>query len=228
VSACGAITQEEVVTIVRALFGSLARGKRPALRKPKPGGGFVKRALAVRQIYFLLGFASAPIIRREYLYGLLAASILGQGNSSRLFQSMREEKGLCYDIEAHTEGYRDAGALLITGTFERKNLKPALDVLRNELQSLLKHEVPKDEFTRAIEMICAQLEMEQDSIRSRLWRLVESELALGRYVSCAQAIEKLHQLTARGLRRYLQHYVGERKSLLVLGGDVRGVREISF
>ncbi len=103
---------------------------------------------------------------------------------------MREERGICYDISVSVDAFPDTASMLISTTIEEETVDEALTVIQSVLGDLGEKGVSEEEFTRAVLMISAQLELEDDTLRGRLWRAMESEIAVGRYVSAGEIIER--------------------------------------
>ena len=225
ITAAGAVNREEIVGRAEALFGDLPAGERPQFGCSAASKGFGTVKRPVNQTHLLLARSWPSLSEKDYLAGLLIANLLGHGNSSRLFQVMREERGICYDVDASVDAYADTSMFVVSAVCERKNVEQAMEILGQELGSLASGDLPEEEFQRARRMLRAQLEMETDSLRARLWRAVETEIAFARYVSTSEVTAELDALCREDLVQFCgQHLAGD-QYVTVFGGDTRGLRK---
>lgn len=218
----GDVQLEEMAEYAQRKFGGLPRGAERALHRPATAGGVCVLPKPANQAYLLLGTPWCGMKENDYLSGIVVSSILGDSMSSRLFRILREQYGLVYDISAGVDGYPDAGALVLSGSVERKNLLLALDLIASELESIRDHSVTEDELKRALGMLSAQVEIQTDSIGSRLWRLIETEINVGRYVSNQEVIDQLAAITIDSLGEVISRRLMLDSAMLVLSGDVDG------
>ncbi len=208
IAVSGVSDESAVEERVHSLFGEFEAGERPQFssRVSKPHVVDVRRP--GKQTHLIVGWNWPPIGSPHYLAGLLLSSLLGYGASSRLFRVLREEQALCYDLGVHVDAFPDSAVCLFTSSFETKNYTQICESLRKEVELIRSHGISDDEFERTRRMLRAQLEMEEDSPRGRLWRAVESEIALGRYVSADEVLQKLAVLTRPALEDVAKRYLG--------------------
>ncbi|MDD2942112.1 MAG: pitrilysin family protein [bacterium] len=233
IAAAGNIELEELARLGEKYFGCLPQGKafelgyypthNPQKRHVEPKfGGCFSVIRPVSQVHLLLGRPWPSIRCPDYYTGLIVSSALGSGMSSRLFQLLREEKGLAYDIAADIDAYPDTGALLLSGVIERKNINKGLTLIHDLFVELLQFGLSDEEHQRVLSMLTAQLNMEFDSLSSRMWRLLESELYFGEYRSTQRAESRLRAITADDIARFISHWLPAGEGMLVLGGDIDG------
>ncbi|MCB0322234.1 MAG: insulinase family protein, partial [Bdellovibrionales bacterium] len=237
--AAGNVIPEQVFERATKTFGGYPAGERESYRAEATGHGVSLLPRPFGQVHFVLGQRWAPQSDSRYLAGMLLATALGDGVSSRLFLKLREESGLLYDIGADTDTYPDTAALTVSGAVEREKLPQVLEMLLGELDKVRQDLISEDELRRAAALCTAQLEMEHDSVMARLWRAVETELIFRRYISAEESIFKINSVSLDTVREVADQFLGRASSpaqpadpnsspshvpqLLVLTGDVDGL-----
>ncbi len=224
IGVAGPVTLDEVLPMVSAKFSHLEPGERPTFAAPTSGVGLELVVRPVGQCYVALGQAWTSLLDADYLAGVVLTTIFGDGMSSRLFQLLREDKGLAYDIRAQSESHTDSGLLIITSAVERRNLEITLSLIASELERLRLQPPSQSEISRAVRMLTAQLEMENDLIDSRLWRALETELTFGRYIGSGEIITTLNSIGAQDIASLIERRLRISGNLLVLGGAVEGFK----
>ena len=143
----------------------------------------------------------------RYPLAVLSA-LLGGGMSSRLFQSVREEAGLAYSIYSTTDFHRDCGMVGIHLGVAPERGREALDLVRRELETLLKTPAPADEVAAAKAQLRGSLIIGQESVSSRMHHLAGEEIYLGRYASPEEHVAQIEGVTleqvAEAAQRFLQ------------------------
>ena len=216
--ASGAITPEEVLAFAEKNFGHLAAGKKAELERPVSDSGLNLFQEKFSQVHFALGCPAAGMADGKFDACAIVASVLGGGVSSRLFQALRENHGLVYDISAGLDIHADTSALLITGACEIDNLLMALELLVSEISNLKAKKIDANELERIVSSHRAQLAMEDDSISSRMWRALESEMMHGRQVTNKEIIERLDKLSLVEVNGLVDTMLAN--FLLVIVGDI--------
>src|SRR5215469_7392261 len=127
VAAAGALYHQQMLDLVNVHFADLARDPVPAMQPARYGGGEFREARDLDQVHIVLGFPSVAYGDRDYYPTLLLSTLLGGGMSSRLFQEVREKRGLVYSIYSFSSPFLDGGLFGIyagTGESEAEELMP--------------------------------------------------------------------------------------------------------
>ena len=229
IAAAGNVDSDHFFRRVEALFGGLPQGSAAIRTVDKTSTGVHLVPHPSQQSYLLIGKPFPGSADDNYLHAVLFASILGQGSSSKLFQSLRERDGLCYEVDSSVEAYGDQGALLISSSFQPEMTERCMRVLHDEIQSFFDQGQTQRLLDIHRQMILSQLSMEDDSIRARVWRAVETELSTGRYIPAGEIADRMAQISVESLGAFANRYVFDTKnSVIVLGGDVSGATESSL
>lgn len=220
VAVSGNIDSAAVSKQIESIFAGLATGSRLALGATEVATGFAKVEKPVGQIYFTLGIPWPNLAHPDYLRGVAVSSIFGGCMSSRLFQSVREENGLVYGIDADSDAHLDTAALHISANVEPKNFEQLFQLLRSEIVRLQTDGVTEEEVVRIKKMLLTHTEMERDSVSSLLWRMVESEMVFGRQVDREEIKKQLENLSVSSLNEFIKTWWRLDKWAAVFGGNV--------
>lgn len=170
-----------------------------AMHRPEPVRPGARRDRRVRvketeQVHFCLGTEGRAIDHSDR-YGLLVlSSLIGGGPSSRLFQAVREERGLAYSVYAFQAAYRDTGMFGVYAGSSPRSAPAVLDLIMAELQAIRRHGITGAELDRAKEQIRTSLLMSLECTESRMSRLGRCELLLGRVPAPEAVIQEVSAL----------------------------------
>ncbi|MEA2690447.1 MAG: hypothetical protein QOD51_3054 [Candidatus Eremiobacteraeota bacterium] len=227
VTAAGNIDHDSVVRLVADAFASFA-GNAPS---PTPERPRFTPALDVtiddtEQAYVLLGMPGLSL-RDERRYALSVLDVvLGGGMSSRLFQSVREERGLAYEISTFQQGYRDAGLFGVNAGCTPERVQECVDVVSDELDRLLHDGAGSAEVERAREHLKGNLTLALESTYNRMSRLARNHIVHGRQISTEEVEAAFDAVTVDDVNALARDLLGAaQRGLCVLGpAGVRGVR----
>ena len=189
------------VDALRDLLAGLPSGPapkklRPALYRP----AVTVRKKAIEQNHLILAFPSPSYLdpRRRQL--LLLNALLGGGCSSRLFQELRERRGLCYTSYSYIADHVDTGALGIYVAVGREQEGAALEVVRQLVQELADHGPTQEEVDRVREQAKAGLLMSSESVQARMSHLGSSALLYGQVEEEGDILAQYDAVTREQLR----------------------------
>jgi predicted Zn-dependent peptidase len=202
VSAAGDISHTEIVALVERAFGT---GE--AIRSsfdPAPALPAGDRVMTVRrdttQAQLCLG---VPGLRRDdpeaWTLETLNA-ILGDGMMSRLFQSVREEKGLAYDVSSYVIDYADAGAFVVSAGVDPDKIGPTIGAILDEMARLRDEVVPGDELARSKRYLAGRLELRMEETRHVASWLGGQEALHEKVLTLEGALAELEAVTAEGIQ----------------------------
>jgi predicted Zn-dependent peptidase len=195
ISVAGNLDHEAIVSQCEKVFSHI---KKP-LQEPKisqalyKGGSFHKNK-SLDQLHLLLGFEGCPLNSKKYFPLSVLTTLLGGGMSSRLFQEVREKKGLAYSVYSFSSSYSDTGVFgIYAGTSPKESsvlIKTIFQTLEECLDSLSSHEID-----RAKNQLKASLLMALESTTARSKRLASNLLLLGRLHTQKELIEKINAVS---------------------------------
>jgi predicted Zn-dependent peptidase len=227
VAAAGNLDHDTVVRQVREAFeraGALARteGAQPA--SPRAGELAVPAAGRVdftdrstEQAHLVLGMPGVSRNdERRWALGVLSAA-LGGGMSSRLFQEIREKRGLAYSTYSYTAGFADCGLFGVYAGCRPAQVADVLKICRDELDQVARHGLPDDELRRAIGQLAGSTVLGLEDTGALMHRLGKSELCWGEQMSVDQMLEKVSAVTPDDIRAVARDVLDQRPSLSVIG-----------
>ena len=196
ITAAGNVDHAAFVDFVGAKLAAL-EGKRPEKRSTPVVPHLVAKLVdkSTEQVHFCLGTDGCPQYSEDK-YALAAIdSALGGGMSSRLFQEIRESRGLAYAIGSYSASYQDAGLFAIYGGTSVDNVKTVIELTRKECDSIGRDGITDVELERAKNQIRGALVLGQESMSNRMSRLAKSELYFGRIIRMEEIIDSIVAVT---------------------------------
>src|ERR1039457_3369882 len=220
VAAAGAVEHERIVAEAEKRFASFIGPAAPA--PAHFGGGTRVETRDLEQVHIALALQGVPV-RDEQLYSLqVFTSVLGGGMSSRLFQEVRENRGLCYAIHAFHMPYSDTGMFaLYAGTDEAdapELMRVAIDQIAIATETLNEAEV-----ARAKAQMKAGLLMALESSEARLGQIARQMLAYGRPIPLDEIVAKVDAVTVASARAAGRALIGRGRPAIAALGPGNGL-----
>ncbi|MFC0245170.1 M16 family metallopeptidase [Falsochrobactrum ovis] len=199
VTAAGGVDHDDFVREVEKRLGSFRPfNTAPTLDLAHYVGGDFREHRDLQDAQILIGFEGRAYHVRDFYASQLLSMILGGGMSSRLFQEVREKRGLCYSVYAFHWGFSDTGLFGIHAATGRDELVELLPVIIKELHKA-GDSITLEEVNRARAQYSASLLMSQESAASRAGQIARQLLLYGRPVSNAELLDRLSQITPKRL-----------------------------
>jgi predicted Zn-dependent peptidase len=201
VAAAGNVEHERFVELVAEQFAGFAGScALPAPEAPPTTPATHIRHKDSEQAYVVLGTRGLSVRDdRRYTLSLLD-TILGGGMSSRLFQEIREKRGLVYTVYSFQAAYREAGLFGVYAGTSPEHVKSCIDLTVDEFHRIADVRVGDAELQLAKEHIKGNLTLSLESTSSRMIRLGRNEFALGRYLNAEEIEERIDAVTADEVR----------------------------
>ena len=219
--AAGQVDPDRFADEVEKRFGALHRGHRADRVTARYVGGFRQVEDEFEQTSVALGWPIPGRTDPQYAVFELLGELLGGGMSSPLFQSVREQRGLAYQIDAWTEGHDDCGLLQITAGVAPRNLRVLLEVICDELQALTRSVSAEDlERTRNQQLthLARSLERPMDLAEG-----VARDLLLhGRVITPAERMAVTRSIHAEVLQQAAARLIAQPPTLVLVGRAGRG------
>ena len=153
---------------------------------------------------------------------MIMNDILGSGMSSRLFQSIREEKGLAYNISSSVDSFLECGVQIIYAVIEPGKAKAYFQALAQEIQALKKHGVGADELERAKDHIKSAILLGLEDNAAKMRFNASQELYLGREQDVAAIIAEVDATGVRDINGFCRRYLDLGRAALFTYGGGRG------
>ncbi len=216
VAASGNLHHDQVVELVQAHFRDLPDASRDEPMPADYTGGEYRETRELDQAHIVLGFSAPGYGEADYYPSMLLSTLLGGGMSSRLFQEIREKRGLVYSIYSFTAPARDGGLFGIyagTGESEAAELMP---VTLEELAKV-QHNISAAELNRARAQLKAGLLMSLESTGSRCEQIARQFQIFGRVIPAAETVAKIEAVTEADIRTVAAKIFSTRPTLATLG-----------
>ncbi|WP_442853609.1 M16 family metallopeptidase [Arthrobacter sp. RIT-PI-e] len=237
VTAAGGLDHDVVCGLVQDALETagweLGPGALPAPRRSAtaaqatgpPGVHVIRRA--VEQANILIGCPSIKAMdERRFAMSVLNA-VLGGGMSSRLFQEVREKRGLVYSTYSFSAGYADAGYFGMYAGCTPAKTGQVIDLLAAELERLAADGIDDDELRRAVRQLSGGLVMALEDSSSRMSRLGRAELVSGEFVDVDASLDRIRSVTAADVQALAKELAAAPRTTVVVGpfdteADFRG------
>jgi predicted Zn-dependent peptidase len=220
VTAAGNVTHERVMELAEQQFGHL-----------KPSGGLednvapqtsapiqLDRKPDLKQVHLCLGVPSLPIAHDRRFVVAVLNNLLGGGMSSRLFQNIREKRGLAYAVFSEVTPYSDAGMFTVYAGTATETIGKVVDLTVAEFHALKELRVADEELSRAKNHLKGSLMLSLESTSSRMTNLARQELYFGRFFSLDEILVSIEAVTAEDVQSLArQFFRPEQISATVLG-----------
>ena len=196
----GRVTHAAVLSEVAPLLAGMPAGRTARFSRWQPGAGqgacVVVDRRDTEQTQIVLGFLGAGRHDPRRFAVRLMSTLLGEKMDSRLFQSLRERRGLCYSVQSETAAYAETGLVTISVGLDAKQLRPALGLIRTQLDRLCAQPVGRRELREARDYLIGQHRLGLESTTNQMMWMGESLLGHGRIVGPHEAEEAFARLTA--------------------------------
>ncbi|WML43750.1 pitrilysin family protein [Neobacillus sp. PS3-40] len=195
ISIAGNIT-DSFIKEVEKYFGSYEGTRREtAENKPVFHTNQISRKKETEQAHLCLGFDGLKVGHEDIYSLILLNNILGGSMSSRLFQEVREQRGLAYSIFSYHSAYQDSGIVTIYGGTGAKQLDTLFETIQETLEKLKQEGITEKELTNSKEQLKGSLMLSLESTNSRMSRNGKNELLLKRHRSLDEIIEQVDKVS---------------------------------
>ncbi len=219
-SAAGAVDHDALVREAEALFGHLTPTPSFEITPAAFSGGEVRRTKDLEQAHFALAFES-PGYRDDAIYvAQIYASVLGGGMSSRLFQEVREHRGLCYSIFAQAGAYADTGMTTIYAGTSAGQIRELAEITVDEMKRAADDMSPA-EVARARAQMKAGMLMGLESPSNRAERLARMIQIWDRVPELDEVVQRIDAVTTGDVRDFAGHMAIAAPAAMALYGPVQ-------
>src|ERR1039458_3467321 len=225
-SAAGNLDHDQFVEAVTGKFSALAGGQTLSeMPAPEPSARIVMRnKKSLEQVQICLGVPAPPITDENRYAALILNTVLGGGMSSRLFQTIREERGMAYSIYSDLSPCRDTGTLCIfAGTSVGKGLEVGQLILE-EFRKLKQGLLSTEELTRAKDQVKGNILLGMESSNARMANLARQEMYFHEFISIDEIIARISAVDAAQVQAMAQQLFDPARITVTLLGRLDGVK----
>ena len=179
---------------------------------------------SLEQVQICLGVPAPPITDENRYATLILNTVLGGGMSSRLFQTIREERGMAHSIYSDLSPYRDTGTLLVyAGTSAGKALE-VVDLILAEFRKLKQEALTEEELTRAKDQVKGNILMGLESSNARMANLARQEMYFHEFMTVDEIIERIGEVSTVQVQAMAQQLFNPERIAVTLLGRLDGVK----
>lgn len=228
-SAAGNLDHDAFVTLVADKLAQIPAADPAAVgtltASPKVHARIVsKQKKSLEQMQLCLG-VPAPAVDDEQRYTVaLLNMILGGGMSSRLFQNVREERGLAYSIFSELSSFRDTGSLCVYAGTSAQNAEQVIRLTVEEFRHLKEQSVSADELQRAKDQLKGNILMSLESSGALMSNLARQEMYFHRFYAVPEILDKIANVTSDDLMRMAQQLFAPESVAVAMLGNLNGLK----
>jgi len=196
VAAAGDADHESIVSYFKPVLESLTKGNFNLIRTtPNPHSGVSVHNKNLEQVHICLGGAAPSLASDKRFASAILNTILGGNMSSRLFQEIRENRGLAYSVYSFLSAYMDTGLLGVYVATDVPNVNPVLETIQEEIHKINKGELSETDLRAAKEHLIGGIYLASESSDGRMMRIAKNEFNFGRYVTYEELVSCLENVT---------------------------------
>lgn len=224
VSAAGNIDHDSFVAAAKTMFADLPADSRQSYNPANYQGGDSRTEKDLEQSHVVLGFQGLDRDDPEYYSAVMLGTILGGGMSSRLFQEIREKRGLVYSIYSSHASYHDDGQFEIYAGTGPEKLNELVPVVCSEIIRVMNEPITEAELNRAKAQIKAGILMSRESMLSRANRQAKYLINFNRAPDITYLISQIDAVTVYSVQKIAQRIFTGKPTLAALG-PIKGLED---
>lgn len=201
-----------------ALKASKRNGEHPWPHDPPTRQSFHHKPL--EQVHLCVGFKGLPIGHPDRYAAHVLNTILGGGVSSRLFQEVREKRGLAYTIYSHLSSFVDGGTLTVYAATRPSELGAVIDQVTKEAKKLCRRLVSMKELERTKTQLKGNLMLGLEGTYGRMNKLAKDELYQGRHVTLQEIVKAIDRISPDQILQISQQLLGQRDFVVTALGQI--------
>ncbi|MCS7280651.1 MAG: insulinase family protein [Desulfobacterota bacterium] len=232
ITASGRIEHEEFLKKIETLFGSIENEEASIqIDDPVPKSQTTIDVFRkdLESLYILVGTEGvSQIDEKRYILYLLNA-IFGGSMSSRLFQEIREKRGLVYSIYSYVNCYFDTGTFGVSTSTSPGDAHEVIKLIKKEILTLKEKGISESELRFAKEHIKGNLHISLENTEARMGRIAKNEIYFGRYIPVRETLRAIDKVTVRDVNELAREIFScfDKISLVILGDtDIEPIKEI--
>lgn len=225
ISVAGNITHKHALKLAEEHFSEIKPASEKKISQATfTGGRFIEKR-DLEQVHLVLGRQGCSYHHDSiYAYQILA-SVLGGGMSSRLFQEIREKRGLVYSVSSFTNGYSDSGLFCIYGSTTADKAKEFLGVTQAELEKAT-HNIRLEELDRARTQARAGLRMGREGMGYRCEEMGRRLSCFDRYISSEEILNKLDEITIDDIQQSMKEILNHKDTSFAAIGPAKAIDNV--
>lgn len=202
IASSGGIKHDEVVKMAEKYFDKdfrKSRIKRKLFTNHKTKSETATVDKEIQQVYAIIGTSTYGYQSKKRIHVSLLSQILGEGSSSRLFQSLRERNGIAYQVHSFLNSFLDTSVFGIYFSTNEKMIGKALRLVEVELKKLRSNKISEKELNKAKESLKGNIILSMENTSNRMIRMAQSELYYAKYKTLEDTITEINSVTLKNI-----------------------------
>lgn len=220
IAAAGNVEHEAFVSLWEKAFAELRQKGKRQISRMKPSVLKASRKVYVKpleQVHTVLGTYGLSNLDEERFAMILLNIIWGGNMSSRLFQEIREQRGLAYSVYSFVDSYFDSGYLGVYLGVDRETVNEAFAVIRQQVDILKEDPVREEELRDAKDYAKGGLFLSAENMEARMTRNARNEFCFGRHIPVEEVVSSIEAVSTEDIRRLARKLFSGDFSVAVLG-----------
>jgi len=197
ISVAGSFDDKELISLLDKYFGhwNKSKGNYQQLNMSKSNSGIFYKYKDIEQTHLCIGYPGLPL-GHDSIYPLMVFNnIFGGGMSSRLFQKIREDRGLAYSVYSYPSSYVHGGLFTIYAGIKTSHTAQVVSIIADEIKSIKNRGITQEEFSMAREQLKGNYILGLESTSSRMTALGKNQLLLGRILTPDEVLSRIDSVT---------------------------------
>jgi predicted Zn-dependent peptidase len=225
VSIAGNVSTPRVMEQLEATIGQLKRrGESRVLTEPEALSNVRIKYKDIEQVHLCMGTPGIVATHPDRYVMAIIDSILGGGMSSRLFQEVREKRGLAYSISSYEIMYAKAGVFGVYAGCSPKHADQVVDLVVEELERVKAEGITDEELRRAKDQLRGGMLLSMETPRHRMSRMARNELYFGRLISPDEVIADVERVSLDDIRRVANQVFDTSRMTMTVVGPVKKIK----
>jgi len=219
----GSITHQHLVKLAKKFFGNRTNAKRLRVGAGRPRATrtvFVKQKKELEQAHMILATPFIPGTSEKRYAADLLVNIIGGGTSSRLWQKVREERGLAYSVGASGALYQDAGVFSVYAGTSPNQVQEVVDIALDEMRWITREGVTEMELELAKSQSISAIVLGLEDSGVRAGTLARMEMVHGKQISIEESLNRTREVTASEVRSLARQFFREENISFAAIGDL--------
>jgi len=223
ISIAGKYDEEEIVGLIEKKLSALSLTKE---KKPDPDASYTPafkvKVKDIEQTHICLATRGVKLDDPKYYAFIVLNNIFGGSMGARLFQSIREEKGLAYSVYSSSSSFVDMGIFSIYAAVSHEKAKDAVNAVKDELMKLKKDGVTEEELSTAKEQIKGSYIFSQENVNGRMFSNGKNMTLLGRFYLPEEVIANIEKVTMEDIGEVAEmiHHIEDYSGILITNKKV--------
>ncbi|MFY9177729.1 MAG: pitrilysin family protein [Caldicoprobacterales bacterium] len=218
ISVAGNFDNNRLISLLEKYFGNWDKPDSRLIRleTPQSNSGIFYKYKDIEQTHLCIGYPGLPIGHKSIYALMVFNNLFGGGMSSRLFQKIREDKGLAYSVYSYPSSYVHGGLFTIYAGIKSSQTAQVVSIIAQEIESVKNRNITKEEFYMAREQLKGNYILGLESTSSRMSSIGRNQLLLGRILTPDEVLTRIDNVTLDDIYDLFDHIFGKKQPVIAL------------